>query len=64
VDNAGYFEGDVTSLNPFRDSLGDRIAYELDASGCVSPYEGVGIGLTPDPRFLAEHPLIEGPCYV
>jgi L-alanine-DL-glutamate epimerase-like enolase superfamily enzyme len=64
VDNPGYFEGDVTSLNPFRDGLGDRPAYELDGNGCVSPYDGVGIGLKPDPHFLAEHPLIEGPCYV
>jgi L-alanine-DL-glutamate epimerase-like enolase superfamily enzyme len=64
VDNAGYFEGDVTSLNPFRDQLADKAPYALDADGCVRPHEGVGIGLEVDLHFIAEHPLIEGPCYV
>jgi D-galactarolactone cycloisomerase len=64
VDNPGYFEGDVTTLNPFRDLLGDRLPYTLDANGCVSPLDGVGIGLKIDTAFIAEHPLIEGPCYV
>lgn len=64
VDNPGYFEGDVTILNPFRDLLGDRLPYTLDANGCVSPLEGVGIGLTINTDFIADHPLIEGPCYV
>jgi D-galactarolactone cycloisomerase len=64
VDNPGYFEGDVTSLNPFRDCLGGRAPYALDSNGCVTPLEGVGIGLKIDLDFIAEHPLIEGPCYV
>ncbi|MBC7939186.1 MAG: mandelate racemase/muconate lactonizing enzyme family protein [Chitinophagaceae bacterium] len=64
VDNAGYFEGDVTTLNPFRDLMADKLPYELDANGCVSPRPGVGIGLKLDLAFIAEHPLIEGPCYV
>lgn len=64
VDNPGYFEGDVTSLNPFRDHLADQAPYVLDDQGCVRPHEGVGIGLKIDTRFIAEHPLIEGPCYV
>ena len=64
VDNAGYFEGDVTSLNPFRDQLADKLPYTLDGNGCVTPYEGVGIGLKIDTAFIAEHPLIDGPCYV
>lgn len=64
VDNPGYFEGDVTSLNPFRDYLGGRAPYALDSNGCVTPHEGVGIGLKIDLDFIAEHPLIEGPCYV
>ena len=64
VDNPGYFEGDVTSLNPFRDQLGGRAPYALDRDGCVTPYEGVGTGLKIDLDFIAEHPLIEGPCYV
>jgi L-alanine-DL-glutamate epimerase-like enolase superfamily enzyme len=64
VDNPGYFEGDVTSLNPFRDHLADKAPYTLDDKGCVRPHEGVGIGLKIDTKFIAEHPLIEGPCYV
>ena len=62
VDNPGYFEGDVTSLNPFRDALADKAPYQLDDKGCVRPHEGVGIGLKVDPHFIAEHPLIEGHC--
>jgi D-galactarolactone cycloisomerase len=64
VDNPGYFEGDVTSLNPFRDLLGGVAPYALDDQGCVRPLEGVGNGLRIDTHFIAEHPLIEGPCYV
>jgi D-galactarolactone cycloisomerase len=64
VDNPGYFEGDVTTLNPFRDRLGDRLPYTLDADGCVQPLDGAGIGLRVDTAFIAEHPLIDGPCYV
>jgi D-galactarolactone cycloisomerase len=64
VDNPGYFEGDVTALNPFRDALADKAPYQLDDKGCVRPHEGVGIGLKIDTKFIEEHPLIEGPCYV
>ena len=64
VDNPGYFEGDVTSLNPFRDQLGSCAPYALDRDGCVTPHEGVGTGLKIDLDFIAEHPLIDGPCYV
>lgn len=64
VDNPGYFEGDVTELNPFRDLLGGRAPYELDAQGCVRPYDDVSCGLKIDEKFLRDHPLIEGPCYV
>ena len=64
VDNPGYFEGDVTSLNPFRDQLADKAPYALDSNGCVTAYDGVGIGLVIDLDFIADHPLIDGPCYV
>jgi L-alanine-DL-glutamate epimerase-like enolase superfamily enzyme len=63
VDNAGYFEGDVARHNPFRDEVGGS-PYRLDAQGCVLPLEGPGLGIEVDERFLAAHPLIEGPCYV
>ncbi len=64
IDNPGYFEADVTVLNPFRDELADRLPYTLDADGCVRPLDGAGIGLKIDEAFVAAHPLIEGPCYV
>ena len=64
IDNPGYFEGDVTSLNPFRDEMMDRVAYELDSEGFVKPYEGIGIGMKINLDFVKEHPLIDGPCYV
>ena len=48
----------------WRDALADRLPYALDDQGCVRPPEGVGIGLTIDTAFIADHPLIDGPCYV
>lgn len=64
IDNPGYFEGDVTSLNPFRDEMMDKPAYQLDKDGYVSPYEGIGIGMKINLDFVKAHPLIDGPCYV
>ncbi|BAT58060.1 D-galactonate dehydratase [Variibacter gotjawalensis] len=63
VDNAGYFEGDVAKHNPFRDEVGG-IPYRIDQNGCVMPLEGPGLGLEIDEKFIAAHPLIDGPCYV
>ena len=63
IDNPGYFEGDVAKHNPFRDDV-VGLPYQLDAEGCVRPPEGPGLGVEVDERFLAAHPLIEGPCYV
>jgi D-galactarolactone cycloisomerase len=54
VDNPGYFEGDETELNPFRDLLGGRAPYELDAQGCVRPYDDVGCGLKIEEAFLRD----------
>lgn len=64
VDNPGYFEGDVTLYNPFRDDLGSQPPYMLDAEGYVRPASGVGSGIEVDMAFVMKHPLIEGPCYV
>ena len=64
IDNPGYFEGDVTSLNPFRDEMMDKLAYQLDTDGCVTPYDGIGIGMKINLGFVKDHPLIDGPCYV
>lgn len=64
IDNPGYFEADLTEYNPFRDQLTDKLPYTLDANGCVTAHDGIGIGLSIDENFIAAHPLIEGPCYV
>ena len=63
IDNAGYFEGDVSKDNLFRDELVSK-PYEVDANGCVHPLEKPGLGLEVNERFLAAHPVIEGPAYI
>lgn len=63
IDNAGYFEGDVSRPNRFRDELVST-PYEVDREGCVRPLEGPGLGVEVDERFLARFPVIEGPSYV
>jgi len=64
IDNAGFFEGDVSRVNPFRDRLVHPAPYRLDADGCVRPLEGPGLGLEVDEEFLRAHPVIEGPGYI
>jgi L-alanine-DL-glutamate epimerase-like enolase superfamily enzyme len=63
IDNGGYFEGDVSKGNRFRDELVSR-PYELGPDGCVRPLDGAGLGLEVDEDFLRRHPVIEGPSYV
>jgi D-galactarolactone cycloisomerase len=63
IDNGGYFEGDVSKNNLFRDELVDK-PYEVGGDGCVRPLERPGLGLEVDEKFLAAHPVIEGPAYV
>jgi hypothetical protein len=63
IDNGGYFEGDVSKHNLFRDQLVSQ-PYEVGSDGCVRPLEGAGLGLQVDEKFLLAHPVIEGPAYV
>jgi L-alanine-DL-glutamate epimerase-like enolase superfamily enzyme len=63
IENAGYFEADVSKGNLFRDRL-TSTPYTLDRDGCVRPLEKPGIGVEVDEDFLARHPVIEGPSYV
>jgi D-galactarolactone cycloisomerase len=63
IDNGGYFEGDVSKNNLFRDQLTSK-PYELAADGTVRPREAPGIGIEVDEGFLESHPVIEGPGYV
>jgi D-galactarolactone cycloisomerase len=63
IDNGGYFEGDVSKSNLFRDELVSQ-PYQVGDDGCVRPLEGAGLGLQVDEKFLLAHPVIEGPGYV
>jgi D-galactarolactone cycloisomerase len=63
IDNSGYFEGDVSKNNLFRDELVSK-PYEVGSDGCVRPLEGPGLGLEVNEKFLAAHPGIDGPGYV
>lgn len=63
IDNGGYFEGDVSRSNKFRDELVTNPG-EVDRDGRVWPLEGPGLGLEVSEDFLAKHPAIEGPGYV
>lgn len=63
IDNGGYFEGDVSKGNLFRDELVST-PYEVGPDGCVRPLEKPGIGVEVDEDFLKEHPVIEGPGYI
>ena len=64
LDNPGYFEGDVSKDNLFRDVMVSPAPYRVDADGKVSPLEAPGLGLEVDEEFLIAHPVIEGPSYV
>jgi L-alanine-DL-glutamate epimerase-like enolase superfamily enzyme len=64
IDNAGYFEADVSRNNLFRDALVDAAPFSVDSDGCTRPLETPGIGLQVDEQFLAAHPVIEGAAYV
>lgn len=64
IDNGGYFEGDVSKANRFRDELVSRNPGEVDKNGSVWPLEAPGLGLEVDEKFLEGNPAIEGPGYV
>jgi L-alanine-DL-glutamate epimerase-like enolase superfamily enzyme len=64
IDNGGYFEGDVSRGNLFRDQLVSPAPYTVDRDGYVMPLDRPGLGLEVDEEFLKTHPVIEGPAYV
>ena len=63
IGNGGYFEGDVSKSNLFRDELVENPGI-IDRDGNVRPLERPGIGLEVNEEFLVKHPAIEGPGYV
>jgi D-galactarolactone cycloisomerase len=62
VDNAGYFEGDISQTNPFRERLVSP-PYEIGADGNVAPLEKPGIGVEVDEDFVRAHPFVDGLAY-
>lgn len=64
IDNAGYFEADVSRNNLFRDKLVDKPPFVVGADGTTCPLESPGIGLEVDEQFLKRHPVIEGAAYI
>jgi len=63
IDNGGYFEGDVSKSNKFRDELVSNPG-AIDRDGNVWPSDAPGLGLEVNEDFLRKHPPIEGPGYV
>lgn len=63
IENAGYFEADVSRGNLFRDALGSE-PWRIGEDGTVLPLDAPGIGVEVDEGFLIAHPPIEGPGYV
>jgi D-galactarolactone cycloisomerase len=63
IGNGGYFEGDVSRANKFRDELVQNPG-SIDKDGNVRPLDRPGLGLEVDEAFIAKHPPIEGPGYV
>ena len=63
IGNGGYFEGDVSKSNLFRDELVENPAV-VDRDGNVRPLDKPGLGLEVNEAFLSKHPAIEGPGYV
>jgi len=63
IDNSGYFEGDVSKNNLFRDEMVSK-PYEVGSDGCVRPLERAGLGLEVNEKFITAHPGIDGPAYV
>lgn len=63
IDNAGYFEGDCSWDNPFRDQLIDP-PIRIASDGTVAPNEGPGLGVTVDEDMLRHYPGVQGAEYV
>ena len=63
IDNAGYFEADVSRGNAFREKLG-TLPYQIAKDGTVEPLDAPGIGIDVDEDFVRAHPYIEGKAFV
>lgn len=62
VENAGYFEGDISEPNPFRNRLVSQ-PYQVASDGTVVPLDKPGIGVEVDEDFIKAHPFSDGLAY-
>lgn len=62
VENAGYFEGDISQPNPFRNQLVSQ-PYQVAEDSTVRPLDAPGIGVEVDEAFIAAHPFADGLAY-
>jgi L-alanine-DL-glutamate epimerase-like enolase superfamily enzyme len=62
IENAGYFEGDISEPNPFRNKLVSQ-PYTVAQDGTVRPLEAPGIGVDVDEGFMRAHPFEDGLAY-
>ena len=63
IDNAGYFEADLSRYNPLRDDLCSWTA-AVSSDGTVEASDAPGLGVEIDESLLAKFPVIDGPGYV
>lgn len=63
IDNAGYFEADVSHGNPFREDMSSK-PYTVMPDGTVELPDGPGIGIEIDDAFLEAHAFIPGRNFV
>ena len=63
IDNAGYFEADVSHANPFREVLAST-PYIIARDGTVGVSDRPGLGIEVDEDFLERHPFIPGRNFV
>lgn len=63
IENAGYFEADVSKDNALREQLG-TLPYTITTDGNVLAIEAPGNGIAVDEDFIKAHPFIEGKNFV
>jgi D-galactarolactone cycloisomerase len=63
INNAGYFEADCSTFNPFRNELCSP-GYTDIGDGTVRPLNAPGLGIEVNESLLAKYVAIPGPGYV
>ena len=63
IDNAGYFEADLSKFNPFRSELCTS-GFTRHGDCTVEALDTPGLGVEVDEARLSEFPVITGPGYV